>query len=88
MRFNQADPEYRVALRPMIWHDETERDRLMIQLATEKGIDVLDTSLLPPGAVDRQLLVDLLPYLDADPDLSREDFLPSLFAALTERGSL
>ena len=60
----------------------------MIQLATENGIDVLDTSLLPSGAVDRQLLVDLLPYIDADPDISREDFIPSLFAALTERGGL
>ena len=88
MRFNQSDPEYRIALKPMIWHDEAERNRLMIQLATEQDIDVLDTSLLPPGAVDRQLLLDLLPYLDADPDVSREDFIPSLFAALTERGGL
>lgn len=88
MRFNQADPEYRIVLKPMIWHDEAERNRLMIQLATENGIDVLDTSLLPSGAVDRQLLVDLLPYIDADPDISREDFIPSLFASLTERGGL
>ena len=88
MRFNQSDPEYRIALKPMIWHDAAERDRLMIQLATEQGIDVLDTSLLPPGAVDRQLLVDLLPYIDADPDISREDFISSLFASLTERGGL
>lgn len=88
MRFNQADPEYRIVLKPMIWHDEAERNRLMIQLATENDIDVLDTSLLPAGAVDRQLLVDLLPYIDADPDISREDFIPSLFAALTERGGL
>ena len=88
MRFNQADPEYRIVLKPMIWHDEAERNRLMIQLATENDIDVLDTSLLPAGAVDRQLLVDLLPYIDADPDISREDFIPSLLAALTERGGL
>ena len=88
MRFNQADPEYRVVVKPMIWHDEAERNRLLIQLATEQDIDVLDTSLLPPGAVDRQLLVDLLPYIDADPELSREDFIPSLFAALTQRGGL
>ena len=88
MRFNQSDPEYRIVLKPMIWHDEAERNRLLIQLATEQDIDVLDTSLLPPGAVDRQLLVDLLPYIDADPELSREDFIPSLFAALTERGGL
>ena len=88
MRFNQTDPEYRIALKPMIWHDEAERNRLMIQLATENGIDVLDTSLLPSGAVDRQLLADLLPYIDADPAISREDFIPSLFAQLTERGGL
>lgn len=88
MRFNQTDPEYRIAIKPMVWHDEAERNKLMIQLATENEIDVLDTSLLPPGAVDRQLLVDLLPYIDADPDISREDFIPSLFSALTERGGL
>ncbi|MBQ9686460.1 MAG: hypothetical protein IJV41_07970 [Oscillospiraceae bacterium] len=88
MRFNQTDPEYRIVLKPMIWYDEAERNKLMIRLATESGIDVLDTSLLPPGAVDRQLLVDLLPYIDADPNISREDFIPSLFAALTERGGL
>ncbi len=88
MRFNQTDPEYRIAIKPMVWHDEAERNKLMIQLATENEIDVLDTSLLPPGAVDRQLLVDLLPYIDADPDFSREDFIPSLLAALTERGGL
>ena len=88
MRFNQTDPEYRIVLKPMVWHDEAERNKLMIQLATENEIDVLDTSLLPPGAVDRQLLADLLPYIDADPDISRENFIPSLFSALTERGGL
>lgn len=88
MRFNQTDPEYRIVIKPMVWHDEAERNRLMIQLATDSDIDVLDTSLLPPGAVDRQLLVDLLPYIDTDPEISREDFIPSLFAALTEGGGL
>lgn len=88
MRFNQTDGEYRIVLKPMVWHDERERSKLMIQLATDSNIDVLDTSLLPQGAVDRQLLVDLLPYIDADPDISREDFIPSLFAALTERDGL
>ena len=88
MRFNQSDPEYRVVLKPMVWHDEAERNRLLLQLATESSIDALDTSLLPPGAVDRELLVDLLPYIDEDPDVSREDFIPGLFAALTQNGGL
>ena len=88
MRYNQSDPEYRIVIKPMVWHDEAERNRLMIELATASDIDVLDTSLLPPGAVDKQLLVDLLPYIDADPDISREDFIPGLFDALTEGGGL
>lgn len=88
MRFNQADPEYRIVLKPMIWHDDAERNRLMIELATDPDIDVLDTSLLPPGAVDRKLLVDLLPYIDADADISREDFVPTLLAAMAERGGM
>ena len=88
MRFNQSDPEYRIVIKPMVWHDEAEWNRLMIALATDNEIDILDTSLLPPGAVDRQLMVDLLPYIDADPDISREDFIPSLLAALTENGGL
>ena len=88
MRFNQSDPEFRIALKPMIWHDEAERNRLMIELATSSDIDVLDTSLLPPGAVDKKLLVNLLPYIDADPDISREDFIPSLLSAMMENGGL
>ena len=88
MRFNQSDPEYRIVLKPMVWHEDAERNRLMIELATDPDIDVLDTSLLPPGAVDKKLLVDLLPYIDADPDISREDFIPTLLAAMTERGGM
>lgn len=88
MRFNQSDPEYRIVLKPMIWHDDAERNRLMIELATDPDIDILDTSLLPPGAVDKKLLVDLLPYIDADPDISRDDFIPTLLAAMTERGGM
>ena len=88
MRFNQTDPEYRVEIRPMVFHDEAERSRLLMELANSRDMDVLDTSLLPPGAVDRQLLVDLLPYLDEDMSLSREDFIPGLLAAQTVRGGL
>ena len=88
MRFNQTDPEYRVTIVPMVWHDEAERSRLLSTLAARDDLDLLDTSLLPPGAVDRQLLVDLLPAIDADPAISREDFLPGLFSALLQNGGL
>lgn len=88
LRFNNSDPEYRIEVKPLIYHDETERDRLLVQLATGSGIDVLDTSLLPEGAVDKELLVDLLPYIDADERIGREDFIPSLLGAMTKDGGL
>ena len=32
--------------------------------------------------------MDLLPYIDADPNLSREDFIPSLLEAMLREGGL
>ena len=88
IRFNNTDPEYRIEIKPMIYSSDGERDRLLIELATSNEIDVLDTSLLPDNALDAKLLVDLLPYVDADPDLDRSDFIPTLLSAMMKNGGL
>ena len=88
LRFNNSDPEYRVELRPYIYNDENERSRMLMSIATGSGIDLIDTSLLPDGAIDRQLLVDLLPYIDADDTLSRADFIPTLLSSMMKNGGL
>lgn len=88
LRFNNSDPEYRVELRPYIYNDENERNRMLMSIATGSGIDLIDTSLLPDGAIDRQLLVDLLPYIDADDTLSRADFIPTLLSSMMKNGGL
>ncbi len=88
IRFNNTDPEYRVALDTRVYADESEKTRLLIELGTGGGADLIDTSRLPSGAVDAQLLVDLLPYIDADETVSREDFLPSVFDSLLKKGAL
>lgn len=88
VRFNNSDPAYKVKIEPFIYHNSAERDRILIELATNNNIDILDTSLLPNGAVDKQLLVDLLPYIDADDSMSRDDFIPSLLRAMMKNNGL
>ena len=88
LRFNNSDPEYRVEVRPYIYNDENERSRMLMSIATGSDIDLIDTSLLPGGAIDRQLLVDLLPYIDADDTLSRDDFIPTLLGSMMKNGGL
>ncbi len=88
IRFNNADPEYRVVLDNRVYADEAEKTRMLIELGTGSGADLIDTSRLPSGAVDAQLLVDLLPYIEADGTVSREDFLPNMFDSLLKKGGL
>lgn len=88
LRFNNSDPEYRVEFVSLLYSDDAERDRLLISLASGSEYDLLDTSFLPAGAADAGLLVDLLPYIDADPSLSRDDFLPGLLTAMGKDGGL
>ena len=82
LRFNNSDPDYRVEIKPYIYSGEEERTRLLIELATGGAVDIIDTSLLPDGAADSSMLVDLLPYLDADADISRADFIPGVLSAM------
>ena len=88
IRFNNSDPEYRIEIRPVVYGSEEERELMLIELINSGDVDLIDTSLLSEGALDAGLLVDLLPYIDADPDLSREDFIPSLLGAMMRDGGL
>ena len=88
IRFNNSDPEYRIEIRPVVYGSEEERELMLIELINSGNIDLIDTSLLPEGALGAGLLVDLLPYIEADPNLSREDFIPSLLGAMMRDGGL
>lgn len=88
IRFNNSDPEHRIEIKPLLYNNESERDRLLIELATSEDIDILDTSFLPDGALDAGLLADMLPMIDADETISREDFIPSLLQAMMKHGGL
>lgn len=88
IRFNNSDPEFRVEIKPFIYHNDTERGKILMDIATGAEADIIDTSLLPEGAVDRHLLVDILPYIDADETISREDFIPTLLRSMMKGGGI
>jgi ABC-type glycerol-3-phosphate transport system substrate-binding protein len=88
IRFNNTDPEYKVVIKPQLYADDAERNRLLIELATSSNIDLLDTSFLPESAIDAGVLVDMLPLIDADDDLSRDDFIEPLLKLMTADGGL
>lgn len=86
--FNHTDPEYKITVRRLEDTEGAAYDRQMIELATQGGVDLLDTSLLPGSALDGRVLENLLPYLDADPEIGREDFIQPLLRAMLRRGGL
>ena len=88
IRFNNSDPEYKIEIRPVVYNSEEERELMLIELINSGDVDLIDTSLLPEGEVDDGLLVDLLPYIDSETELSREDFIPSLLEAMMRDGGL
>ena len=88
IRFNNTDPEYKVEIVSWVYQDKAERDRLLIELSRAQDIDLVDTSFLPEGAVDAGLFTDLLPYLDSDGELSREDFIQPLLEGMIYKGGL
>lgn len=88
IRFNNTDPAYRIEIVPIPCASEQERDRVLIELATRTDLDLLDTSFLPDKALDSGLLADLLPMIDADESISREDFIEPLLQLMIQHGGL
>ncbi len=88
VRFNNTDPEYKIEVVPITYASDQERDRALIELATRTDLDLLDTSLLPDNALDSGLLADMLPMIDADDTISREDFIEPLLQLMTQGGGL
>lgn len=90
--FNMNNPDYIAVRRDFAMEDA---DKLPAELATSNDIDVLflgsstdAESAFRSVPLKSTLFVDLLPYLDADPELSREDFIPGAFDSMLQNGHL
>lgn len=98
-QFNRTNQSYRVHVLDFFDSDISGEDgsanfqagikRLSTELISGNIPDILDVSNLPFNQyVARGLLVDLKPLIDADPELSRSDFLEGAFRAAEMDGSL
>jgi hypothetical protein len=77
-RFNQASGEYRITVRDFteggIYDTDTAVMRLNTELSAGKYPDLfLFTGISPFSYISKGYLSDLYPYIDEDPDISRED---------------
>ena len=50
--------------------------------------DIVYTPSLPQNSIDAGLFVDLLPYIDADESISREDFIAPVLESIIRKGGL
>lgn len=85
--FNSTNPDYKIRVTTICDSKETMTKNL-IQLATSSDYDLIDTGILPDGALDSSLLTDLLPYLDSDTEISRDDFIPNALGGMLRSGKL
>ncbi len=83
-QFDQYSPEYKVECVDY-GSDEMGLNRLLTDLNSGRSFDLI----VSDGQINPQSgFVDLYPLIDADGELSREDFVPEILAGLESRGAL
>ena len=98
-RFNRSQTEYRIEVtdysqfndysssNPEDW--DAGLTRLQTELIAGNVPDIIDISLLPVSRLgEKGLLEDLLPYIDADAELSRDQLNMHVLEAFEEQGKL
>lgn len=83
--FNQENELYKVELKMYQLHDA---DRLRTEIIAGNGPDIIDSFSLPIAGEATGYFEDLLPYLEADEELSPEDLAGSIFEAAKSGDSL
>jgi len=91
MDFNRSSEEYRIAITD--YSQYGNREAAMTRLATEIGAgkvpDIIDLYGMPVSRwAANGLLEDLWPWIDRDPELSREDLMERVFEAAEIDGKL
>lgn len=94
LEFNESQSEYRVEMVDYSVYNTASDpsgglEKLGLDIAAGDAPDVYDLTALPVSLyIQKGLLADLYPFLDADETLAREDFFPSLLAAMETDGGL
>ena len=83
--FNEQSPDCRVETRV---YGFGSWDKLRVEIMAGQGPDMIDTASLALGGEQSLYLEDLLPFLECDPQLSADDFIPAVLEAMQEDGKL
>ncbi len=94
--FNRHNDSFRIEIRDYSEYNDYENEdyeagynKLMTEIMSGEMPDILAVGQLPYSQLAAKgLLEDLYPYIDADPDMNREDFFPNLLQALEVDGGL
>jgi ABC-type glycerol-3-phosphate transport system substrate-binding protein len=90
--FNRTNPFYHIVINEIYtgWDSPTDAlARLALDVMTGSGPDIIDTSLFPFHQWAGQgLFVNLYELIDADPALSRDDFVEAVLSNLETDGRL
>lgn len=87
LAYNNSDAKYRIE--PVFFEYAGEQDlsRALMD-AFSSNIDLVDQSNLPEGSISGSQLVDVLPLIDGDNELSRDDFFPAALHGMTWGGHM
>ncbi len=94
LEFNESQSEYRVELVDYSVYNTASDpsgglEKLGLDIAAGDAPDVYDLTALPVSLyIQKGLLADLYPFLDADETLAREDLFSPLLAAMETDGAL
>lgn len=87
LAYNNSAADYRIEPVYFEYAGSNDLSRALIE-AFSSDIDLVDQSNLPEGTISGAQLVDMLPYLDADAELSREDFFPAALSGMSWGGHM
>lgn len=94
LQFNKSQSEYQIEVKDYseynIGDDDTQGlNQLNLDIVSGDAPDIYDLRSIPISQFVRLgLLEDMNPYIDADPDIDREDYVPSLLSAMEIDGGL
>lgn len=87
LRFNSTNENYKVEYEFIGSGHELSQQEIL-ELVLQDSPDIVYTPSLPQNSIDAGLFVDLLPYIDADESISREDFIEPALESMIRKGGL
>lgn len=87
LRFNSTNEDYKIEYEFIGSGHELSQQEIL-ELVLQDSPDIVYTPSLPQNSIDGGLFVDLLPYIDADESISREDFIAPVLESMIRKGGL